>query len=169
MEDGRGYAAAVTFVARALVAAALALGVAANAPAQMGKGGKRGGSRGAQQQRESVDVYQVVLEELRVDLKLTSAQQPLWDAYVGKIEALRSDIVRQRRARPSEADAPRELDRLADVQRDRLTAMEDIAEAGKALYKTLDADQKAIADARLAKLVAAATAEREPAVKPPPK
>jgi hypothetical protein len=134
------------------IAVALALLMAAEAPAQMK--GKRGGKGG---QRESVDLYHVTAEELHSDLKLAPAQEPLWDAYVGKIEALKGDIARDR-ARKAEGRsvATRELDRLVDVQRDRLTAMEDIAEAGRELYKSLDAEQKVLADARLAKLVAAA-------------
>jgi len=133
----------------------LALLMAAEAPAQMkGKRGAKGG------QRESVDLYHVTSEELHADLKLKPAQESLWDAYMRKIDALKGDIARDRaRSRTTDGStAPRELDRLVDVQRDRLTAMEEIAEAGRALYKTFDEEQRAIADPRLAKLVAAATA-----------
>lgn len=127
-----------------------------------GRGGARSEAKGAQ--RESIDLFQATAEELRVDLKLRAEQESLWEAYVNKIDALKRDIVRQRlRARSAEApgDAPHALDRLADTQRDRLTAMEDIADAGRALYKTLDQEQKAIADTRLAPLVSAATGEAE--------
>jgi len=141
----------------------LALLIAAEAAAQTR--GKRGG-KGAQ--RESADLYHVTTEELHSDLKLTPAQEPLWDSYVGKIDALKGDIARDRtRKTEGLVTATRELDRLVDVQRDRLTAMEDIAEAGRALYKTFDAEQRAIADPRLARLVAAATTDPAPRVGPP--
>lgn len=140
-----------------LFAVVLALAIAGSAAAQSkGKRGPRGEGKG---QRESVDLYHVTAEELRADLKLTDSQAPLWERYLQKVEALKEDVARDRaRARASEAaDAPRALDRMVDVQRDRLTAMEDIAEAGRALYKMLDTEQRAVADTRLARLVAAAT------------
>ena len=161
LEDRARGAAAL----KALLALLLALCLVAEASAQMGsKRGRRGpdGSPKATQ-RETADLFQVTLEELRVDLKLTAEQEPLWDAYARKLEALKTDIARQRSrertAAATQGDAPHELDRLADTQRDRLTATEDIAEAGKALYKALGPEQKSIADARLAKLVATASAE----------
>ena len=133
----------------------LALFVAADASAQMR--GKRSGGRPETKstQRESIDLFYATSEELRADLKLTEAQTPLWEAYVRKVVALKDDLARQRARARSDgpaADAPHALDRLVDVQRDRLAAMEEIADAGRALYKTLSDEQKAIADARLAKL-----------------
>jgi plasmid replication initiation protein len=41
------------------------------------------------------------------------------------------------------------LDQLRDRERNRLTAIEDIADAGKALYATLTTEQRAIADRKL--------------------
>jgi hypothetical protein len=134
----------------------MALFVAADASAQMrGKRGGRPEAKGAQ--REKVDLFQATAEELRVDLNLSDKQMPLWDAYLNRIEAFKHDLARQQaraRAPQLSADAPRALDRLVDVQRDRMTAMEEIADAGRALYKTLSDEQKTIADARLAGLAA---------------
>jgi plasmid replication initiation protein len=42
-----------------------------------------------------------------------------------------------------------QLDQLTDRERNRLTAIEDIAGAGKALYATLTTEQRAIADRKL--------------------
>ena len=49
-----------------------------------------------------------------------------------------------------ETTAPKRLDALADVARNRLTAIEDIADAGKALYAALTPEQRTLADRRLA-------------------
>ena len=143
----------------------LSLAVAGAAFAQTGgKGGRRGEAKGAP--RESIDLFQAMADELRIDLKLDEKQAKLWDAYMGRIDALKRDMARQNaRAREASADAPRALDRLVDVQRDRLAAMEDIADAGRALYKTLDEQQRSVADGRLARLVTAATAA--PEARPP--
>jgi hypothetical protein len=46
--------------------------------------------------------------------------------------------------------APQRLDRLSDIARDRLTAIEDIVDAGKQLYATLTPGQQTVADRRMA-------------------
>ena len=51
------------------------------------------------------------------------------------------------------------LDHSVDVARNRLTALEDIAAAAKALYEQLTPDQQARADPRLATLVQEALIE----------
>ena len=97
------------------------------------------------------------MHELREDLKLTPAQQPAWDSYESKVRAFAADLKRARAAKPSEAEgqetAPQRIDRLVDIARDRLAALEDIADSAKALYAGLTREQKAIADARLATAV----------------
>lgn len=156
---------------RALAAGLFALLAAADAGAQFGGGGmggvggmggmgRRGGTRGGDRSKsgdtkESVDTLQVTLEELRTDLKLTAEQQPRWDAYREKVEAFAGDLARERQRQRSASageklDAPQQLNRLVDTQRNHLAAMEDIAQAGGALYSTLTEQQKQVADARLA-------------------
>jgi hypothetical protein len=46
--------------------------------------------------------------------------------------------------------APQRLDHLGDIARDRLTAIEDIVDAGKQLYATLSPGQQTVADRRMA-------------------
>jgi len=143
---------------------------AADAAAQFGGmgggmgGGRHGGTRGGgsdrksgDQPRDSVDVLQVSLEELHTDLKLTAEQQPRWDAYREKVEALAGDIARRRKivAPDEKLDAVQQLKRLVDSQRNRLAALEDIADAGSALYTALTAQQKQLADQRLTKVMGA--------------
>ncbi|MEO6564404.1 MAG: Spy/CpxP family protein refolding chaperone [Casimicrobiaceae bacterium] len=53
--------------------------------------------------------------------------------------------------------APQRLDALADGARNRLTAVEDIVDAVKALYALLTPEQRNVADRRLALPLAALT------------
>jgi hypothetical protein len=60
------------------------------------------------------------------------------------------DVRRGARVSARETSAPIRLDALADNARNRLTAVEDIVDAGKALYAVLTPQQKEVADRRLA-------------------
>jgi len=55
-----------------------------------------------------------------------------------------------RTALTGDMPAPQRLDRLADIARDRLTAIEDIVDAGKQLYAVLTPGQQGVADRRIA-------------------
>ena len=142
--------------------AALALAAASDASAQGRGRGARGGAEKSGQARDlKVDPLEETIEELRVDLKLAPEQQPAWDAYVDKVRALVLDIARERgRAADlaKERGALKRIDHTVDVARDRLTALEDIASAAKALYGKLTPEQQRIADPRLAALVPAVSA-----------
>jgi hypothetical protein len=146
------------------MAAALSLAATA-AMAQFGRKGKGGGERGG---REAVNMLEVTLHEFHEDLKLRPEQELAWGAYVDKIRALAEDVGRERRQTAQLALLQR-IDRTVDVARDRLTAVEDIALAAKALYAGLTPEQQQIADPRLANLILmplagaqAAIAERAP-------
>jgi LTXXQ motif family protein len=97
----------------------------------------------------------VQLDKLEDDLKLAPQQRAAWNAYADKVLRLADDMTRSRFAartstRLTEATAVQQLDQLAGSARNRLTAVEEIVEAGKALYATLTSEQKAIADRKLA-------------------
>ncbi len=150
-----------------IVFSVLMLAIAAvDASAQMGtrRGSGRGdGDRAAKAQEKpqnSVDQLALILAELQEDLKLTADQQPAWDAYARNLEALASDLARER-GRTKEVMQMKVLQRLdhaVDVARDRLTAVEDIAAAAKKLYAGLTPEQRSVADPRLATAIAAAAA-----------
>ena len=97
------------------------------------------------------------LESFQEDLRLTPNQQKLWDAYADRMRALGADIVREReRTRTPAATqlaAPRQIEHLLDVTRNRMTAFEDIAASTRNLYESLTPDQKLLADSRVATLV----------------
>jgi len=154
--------------AAACLAAALALVAASDASAQLRS--PRGARGGAQErparQEPRPDQLEQVLEELRQDLKLDPAQQPLWDAYADKVRALALDIARERaRAEEiSKTPALKRIDHDVDVAQNRLTALEDIQGAAKALYAKLSPEQQRAADPRLATLIPGApTAAAPPA------
>jgi hypothetical protein len=125
-----------------------------------GGGTRSGGRASGSEQRDSPDALEVSLEELGGDLKLTAEQQPRWDVYRQRVEALAADIGRERKrvAEEDKLDAVQQLKRVVDTQRNRLAAMEDIADAGAAFYSSLTAQQKALADRRLAKVMRGLTA-----------
>ncbi len=137
---------------------------AADASAQMGSrrgSGRVGPDRAAKTQEKpqnSVDQLALILAELQEDLRLTADQQAAWDAYARNVEALASDLARER-GRTKEVmqmQVLQRLDHAVDVARDRLTAVEDIAAAAKKLYAGLTLEQRSVANPRLATAIAAA-------------
>jgi hypothetical protein len=104
-----------------------------------GGGGMRGGRGGGgdrsaarEQQRPAtagsrVDMLEQTIEELRVLLKLLSAQMPAWESYTGKVRALAGDIGRSRSQMPAgpETSVLQRIDRSVDAARNRLTRLEN--------------------------------------------
>ena len=90
---------------------------------------------------------------LRDELQLSKAQQTSFDAYIEKLLSLAGDVQRSQftMRSPPNADSrgPQQFDRLVDIARNRLAAVEEIAEAGGALYAQLSPEQKLVADRRL--------------------
>lgn len=96
----------------------------------------------------------VQLDQLESELKLTSEQRGAWNAYADKVLRLADDMTRSRFAarvapQPTQANAAQQLEALAESERNRMTAVEEIVEAGKALYAVLTSEQQAIADRKL--------------------
>ena len=175
----------------ACVVALATLAAAADAMAQFGGGfpggggmpgggGRRGGggdrSAARDMQRPAaeqprVDYFEQTIEELRIDLKLQAAQMPAWEAYTAKVRALAGDIARARSQMPPgpETNVLQRIDRAVDVARNRMTAIEEVSDAAKALYAALAPEQKVVADPRLATIVISLTngaMARSPAMPP---
>jgi len=86
-------------------------------------------------------------EQLRLKLQLTPEQDPLWQQYMASIEAYTQQFYRERPALPSEDEpAPQQITRLVMNQQNRLSRLEDIEQSAKALYASLDSDQKKVAN-----------------------
>jgi len=93
------------------------------------------------------------LRELEDDLKLAPAQRAAWAGYADKVSKLADDVVRNRNSvRFPKGTAPEQLEFITETLRNRLTAIEDIADAGKSLYAVLTPDQRAVADGRVARI-----------------
>lgn len=99
------------------------------------------------------DQVQVQLGELEEDLRLNSAQRRLWTVYADRVQKLAGDVARDRdKLRFPKGTAEEQFDFVADRARDRLTAIEDISDAGKQLYASLSPAQRDVADRRLVRL-----------------
>jgi hypothetical protein len=153
----------------ALAALTVAIAIAATATSAQSPGGGAGPGRGggfgsgargggpmemAAGPSSVAEIVTLRLTTLEEDLRLTPAQRPAWNAYSNRVTRLLSDTARTGETTlTGDLTGPQRLDRLADVARNRLTAIEDIVEAGKVLYGVLTPEQKAIADNRLATTV----------------
>jgi hypothetical protein len=138
---------------RALLVLGLA-SVAAPAIAQLG--GRRRGGRSPDANTEkgaSAPALEVTMHELHEDLKLTAEQGPLWQAYEERLRALGNDMAREGSERAAQIPLVQRIDHAVDVARDRMTALEDIGQAAKALYAKLTPEQQKAADPRLATLM----------------
>jgi len=143
-----------------IITVILALAIIAALPAsaqfggdRRGEGGPDGGppqEHGDPFQQALAQDFQARLDQLKEALKITPEQEPLWQAYEDKVRALMTDMNAPPGAPPENQDALQKIDRQVDTARDRLTAMEDIALAAKALYSKLTPEQKTLADQRLA-------------------
>jgi len=147
---------------RALLAGALAL-AALPAAAQYG-GRRRGGMGGDSGQKgggpedgakEPTPVLETTLHEFHEDLKLAGDQESLFDRYAEAIRALGRDVQRDRSSTASAAklEVMQRVERNVDAMRNRLAALEEIADAAKALYARLRPEQQTVADPRLATLM----------------
>ena len=158
-----------------IVAALMTAGVACGqVPGGGGGGGTTSGTRGSSPASRGADTshlpaskgpagqdanvqltlqsaVQYRLELLEEDLRVRPEQQKAWLNYRDRVLRLAEDAQRTARtALGGDMPAPQRLDRLSDVARDRLTAIEDIVDAGKQLYAVLTPGQQSVADRRLA-------------------
>ena len=103
-------------------------------------------------QEDIVSLTEYRLELLHVDLRLAPDQESSWKAYADKVSALATDMARERgRAQAAlQMKALQRIDQSVDAARNRLTALEDISSAAKALYGRLTPEQQSLADTRLA-------------------
>jgi hypothetical protein len=127
--------------------------VAAATPTLAQDPGRRGGppgpeeaDRGAIQRGTLAGEYSAHLQEVKQRLKLQAEQQAAWESFARRVQALMEDQMRGV-ARPDDReDALHQINRRVDVVRNRLAAMEDIADAASRLYSMLSPDQRKTAD-----------------------
>lgn len=143
---------------RTALALLLLAAVCGQAAAQYG--GRRGGTDGDRMRQERArrdevttmspnDHARMQLNNVRFALKLTPEQASVWQAYEDRVVGLLDDLGRGVNQPPG-GNALKQIDSRIDVVRNRLTAMEDIAEAANKLYVSLSDEQKSMADRMLA-------------------
>ncbi len=93
---------------------------------------------------------QVVLDTMEDELKIGAHQQKAWAAYASKVLRYADDLARARYSARDMQDggltAPQQFDRVAEIASNRVTAVEEIVESGRALYTTLGPEQRRTAD-----------------------
>lgn len=153
-----------------LLSVSLALALTACAPMGGREGGPGGGmGRGQDMDRPGeramgatgggggvqtvLDQLQTQLRDTAEELKLNPKQLPLWENYQEKVGALMSDLLRIAPYRPGNQGALQQIGNKVNTVRNRLAALEDVAEAAARLYESLDEGQKKVADRRLAQTV----------------
>ena len=149
-----------------MVMAMAAAGATAQYPGGGGSSGRPGGSssggRSALPELKMApekapvavaDQVQIQLGELEDDLRLSSTQRPFWKAFADRVQKLAGDVARDRdKLRFPKGTTAEQFDFVTDKARDRLTAIEDISDAGKQLYASLSPTQREIADRRMVRL-----------------
>jgi hypothetical protein len=104
--------------------------------------------------RNPRDNAQRKFAELEARLALTETQRPYWLRYGDRVSALNGDLARNPGGKVTANDnAVQQIERKADFLRNRLAALEEIADAARALYQVLDPVQKKAADALLAQTI----------------
>ncbi len=151
-----------TFIALAAAAVLATTGAQAQTPGK-GKSGstplgghiKPGGTSGADgpaadQPASLTGQVQLVLDKLEDELRIGAHQQKAWDLYATRIRKFADDLTRARYSARDVQDggtsATQQFNRLAEIASNRLTAVEEIIDAGRAVYDALGPEQRKLAD-----------------------
>lgn len=110
----------------------------------------QGGNRNGIGCASVVEPVREQLRETAIALALTPKQQVLWNDYQESISALMADQMRAEGYQLATRHAPQQINGKVNTVRNRLAAIEDIAERANTLYQSLDEAQKKTADQRLA-------------------
>jgi hypothetical protein len=95
------------------------------------------------------------LEATKARLNLSSTQYQLWDSFEDRSRKVLEDSARQSKplSISVSSPAPQQIERVLDVPRDRITALEDVSDSAKNLYLALSEDQRRIADIHLPSII----------------
>jgi hypothetical protein len=94
------------------------------------------------------------LARLHADLKLTAAQEPLWQAFAEKAKAEAGKGMQAMRdnAQNLSLSAPDRMARMTEIMKQRVAAMESIHDSFKQLYDGLTPEQRRVADIHAARM-----------------
>ncbi|MDP2823499.1 MAG: Spy/CpxP family protein refolding chaperone [Sulfuritalea sp.] len=139
-------------VAGFLAASAVFFGIAhAQGPGCDGDGGP-GMRRSSMRQGGMIDPSARVEQRLTLfksELKLTSEQEPLWQAFAEKSKAEADkgmQAMRERMKDDKQLSAPERMAQMQGIMKERVAAMESVNESFNRLYAGLTPEQKAAAD-----------------------
>lgn len=87
------------------------------------------------------------ITRFKSELKITAAQEPLWQAFAEKVKANAGQGMQAMREKGKAAmPAPERMAQMIAMMKERTTAMESVSEPFKRLYDALTPEQKAVAD-----------------------
>lgn len=115
-------------------------------------GGPGAGERGSSQSafcKAPTEVIGQQLAETSQSLNLTPKQLVLGENYQESVSAMMAEQMKQESPHSLRRTAVQQIESKVDTVRNRLTAMEEIAERAATLYRALDNAQKKIADQHL--------------------
>jgi hypothetical protein len=143
----------------AAIAAAGIMGAGALAFAQPGMGGPGGcdGRMMGTMQRTNFDPAARAdqhLAQLKADLKLTAAQEPLWQAFADKVKAEAGKGIQAMRSNAQDLSlsAPDRMAQRTEIMKERVATMESANASFRQLYDSLSPDQKRVADIHAARM-----------------
>lgn len=131
-----------TLIATALMAGLTGLALAQNttAPADNARAGRMEKMREHKAERHTQH-----LAELKSKLNLQAAQEPAWNTFTQSMQHL-ARMARPERATFEQMTTPERLDMMQAMKAQRDAHMQQRADATKAFYATLSADQKQVFD-----------------------
>ncbi len=154
-----------TFIALAAATLLAAPDTRAQAPSGPSRGGSsplgshlkpstRGGAGpGVDQPVSLMGQVQLVLDKLEDELRIGAHQQKAWDLYAARVLKFAEDLTRARFSARDMQDGglsvPQQFERLSEIASNRLTAVEEIIDAGRAVYEALGPEQRKLADKEL--------------------
>jgi hypothetical protein len=134
----------------ALAFAQPGMGGAGNCEGPMGMMG--GGMSGAKfDPAARVDQH---LARFKTELKITAAQEPLWQAFAekAKSEAGKGAQAMRETSQDMSLSAPDRMTRRTEIMKERVAAMESVNASFRPLYDALSTDQKRVADIHAARM-----------------
>jgi hypothetical protein len=136
----------------------------------MGSGGPMG--RHAAMKFDPAERAEQRLDYLKYQLKITAAQEPLWNAFAEQTKAGAGKGMQalQGQATDAKLTAPERMARMRTLMEERLAAMKVVQESFSRLYAALTPEQQQIADRHAARMGKGGMAgmQRGPAGAPAP-
>lgn len=115
-------------------------------PAEMGGALPRGANSAAAARRMMIEQNNERLAKAYSQLAISAQQSTAWDSYASSVGALMADVLRAQQVEPEDAGGLQRLDLRVDAARNRYAAIENVADAMRALYASLSDDQRRTAD-----------------------